>query len=68
MIGNDIPAYPFKTAWDKYADGAILHLNLKLSESNTAMLPSQKVAYICWLLHENAAYDMGAESASCGSH
>ena len=37
-------AYPFNAACDKYADGAMRHLNLRLSASKTPMLPSQKVA------------------------
>ena len=43
-ISREITTYPFKTAWEKYADGAIRHRSLKLSGSNTPMLPSQKVA------------------------
>jgi len=36
--------YPFKAAGDKHIDGAIRHLSLKLSASNTPMLASQNVA------------------------
>lgn len=36
--------YPFSTAWDKFSEEAIRHLSLRLSASNTPMLPSQKVA------------------------
>lgn len=41
---HNAPTYPFKAAWDKYADGAIRHLSLRLSASNTPILPSKKVA------------------------
>lgn len=51
-------------AEDKYAGGAIRHLNLKFSTSKIPMLPSVKAAKTNWLLREYDACEMGADKAS----
>lgn len=55
-------------AEDKYAGGAIRHLNLKFSTSKIPMLPSVKAAKTNWLLREYDACEMGADKASWGIH
>ena len=44
MVIQAVKHYLFDNAGERYADGAIRHLSLKLSLSNTPMLPSIKVA------------------------
>lgn len=48
-LSDDASTYPFKIDGDIYADGAIWHLSLRVSASNTPMFPSQKVAKTNWL-------------------